>query len=189
MTTFDLDDFSILNHQLVQLDALRTIHPDLKVTLFTVPCPNNIREFPGAMPSAGVTAAWLRHVLALRPWIQCALHGWHHTQLECRTWTKARTLEALRWAEESGLFVRGFKAPYWEMSAGVYEALLERDWWVADHERNRPMRPAGIRCYELGRPDQVHGHVQDIGTNGLQEAWPTYVAMQGPFRFIDEEMF
>ena len=182
VTVFDLDDFAVDNHGGGLLDRLRDTVPGLKVTLFVVPFPLD-KGYPH-----DAVWEWLAAYLRKRPWVQYALHGFHHTYLECKAWDKARTLEALRWAEDSGIFVRGFKGPYWAMAPGVYEALLERGWWVADHPENNAMRPAALRCHLLGTPNIVHGHVQDIGTNGLREAWGRYTTMAGPFEFIDEVM-
>jgi len=181
-TCVDFDDFAIDNHANGLLDTLKKLLPDLKVTLFTVPFPAG-KGYSYAQVFDGL-AGYLR----VRPWVQYALHGFTHSPLECATWTRAQALDALRWAEDCGLFVRGFKAPYWAMSPPVYEALAERGWWVADHPQNNAMRPAGLRCHLLGQPHIRHGHVQDIGTNGLREAFETYAQMTGPFAFINEVM-
>lgn len=191
-TVFDLDDFSLDNHRLDRLDALRAHHgPGFKVTLFTVPFP--ARPDPNAQgcftiaPEAEVVD-WLRWVKDGRPWLEYALHGWHHLMLEARSWTRSRTVEALRWAEATGLFVRVFRAPHWEVGSGVYDGVMHAGWTLADHPRNQPRRPAGLRLYLLDEPRKVHGHIQDIGSNGLAEAWGAYMAMQPPFAFVSEEI-
>lgn len=182
MTIFDLDDFAINNLGLPLLDTLAASKPDVRVTLFTVPFPLDLWMSEDAVVS-GLAAFLLE-----RPWAELALHGFHHTMLECAGWDKATALRALDWAEETGIFVRGFKGPYWAMSIGTYEALQERGWWVADHPKNNDMRPAALRCHVLGQPGIVHGHVQDIGSNGLQENLSEYMSMKPPYRFISEVM-
>jgi len=187
-TVVDFDDFSILNNRLGRLDTLKHQIPELKVTLFTVPFPANDREFPGRTPTALEAETWLRWVKSTRPWVELALHGWHHSALECVEWTRQQTVNALIWAEQSGLFVKGFKAPYWTTSYGLYAGLMERGWWIADHERNDAMRPSGLPCFKTGFGRRVHGHVQDIGSNGLNESWGVYTEMKPPFQFISEAM-
>ena len=181
-TCLDLDDFSIGNAHLDLLDTLKQAIPDLKVTLFTVPLPFD-KPY-----SLSQSLEFIRTVKIDRPWVEFALHGWQHTRLECQAWTLEQTQRVLLTIEHTGLFVHGFKAPYWELCPAVYHAVNRQGWWIADHERNQQMRPPGTRVYLLDRPERVHGHVQDIGSNGLKEAWATYVALRGPFKFVSEIM-
>jgi hypothetical protein len=190
VTVFDLDDFCQPNHELELLDLLADRTPGFKVTLFSIPYPVT-PEFVRAgntVPTLKAIEQWFAWVRMSRTYIELALHGWHHTFKECGSWTKRAAIEALVWAEATGLFVKGFKAPYWEISPPVYEALLERGWWVADHERNRAMRPPGLRVYEIDNGRKVHGHIQNIGSNGLREAWDVYARLRGPFGWVSEEM-
>lgn len=180
--TFDLDDFSIGNASLEKLDELKRLVPELKVTLFTVPLPFD-KPY-----SLSESLEFLRRVKADRPWVEFALHGWQHTYLECQAWTLEEATRAMESMAVTGLFVHGFKAPYWEICPAVYHAANKLGWWVADHERNAQMRPPGTRVYLLDRPERVHGHVQNIGSNGLEEAWDDYVGMTGPFQFVSEAM-
>jgi hypothetical protein len=173
-----LDDFHLDNAQIGTLDALKERIPDLKVTLFTIPSP------PGR--SFDEHVSWLRGVKVLRPWVEFAVHGWDHRYLECRDWGKLKTIDILNQAWESGVFIRGFKAPYWETSKGLYEGLIYRDWWIADHVKNKDKRPAGLRVYELDRPERVHGHIQNVCGNGLEEMFEYYASLKGPFQFVSE---
>lgn len=190
MTSLDLDDFGVTNHRLDLLDELKRRVPDLKVTLFTVPNPEGLAQALPSRPDDQVSAhvRWLATVKENRPWLEFALHGWDHSYLECRTWDRYRAINVLLWAEATGIFVKGFRAPYWETSRGLYQALLERGWWIGDHDRNDAARPAALPVYKLDHPGRVHGHVQDWGSNGLQEMWDTYAALRGPFAFVSEIM-
>jgi len=182
MTCLDLDDFCVGNSQLPLLDELKARVPDLKVTLFTIPCPTG----PIAM-SPLEHAVWLTVVRQSRPWLEFAVHGWRHTFLECRDWSKADALEVLQRAETLAVYARVFKAPYWETSPGLYDAIAERGWVIADHPRNDALRPAGLRVYHLG-PGRAHGHVQNVCDNGLAEQFAFYASLQGPFKFVSEVM-
>ncbi len=180
ITVLDLDDFSVVNHRLDLLDRLKAMKPDLKITLFSVPAP------VGRELEAGVE--FLREVKAQRPWLEIALHGFRHTYLECRDWDYERALDVLLQAEATAVFVNGFKAPYWQTSDGLYRALEARGWWIADHERNNAKRPSTLPVYLLDRPGRVHGHIQNIGTNGLEELWDVYAGLEGPFAWASEVM-
>lgn len=184
MTIFDLDDFRDGNANLELLDRLKLRVPDLKLTLFTIPCP--------AGSTAEAHAVWLREVRARRPWIEYAVHGWRHTDLECASWTLGQARIYLQRCEKLGIYVKVFRAPYWETSLGLYQAILERDWVIADHPRNAEMRAARppLRLYDLEQPGpgevRVHGHIQDTQGNGLAECFEQYAALEPPFRFISE---
>ena len=90
--------------------------------------------------------------------------------------------------EKWGVFCKGFKAPYWETSPGLYQALLEKKYWIADHNRNDKIRPKNLDCYKLG-PDSWHGHIQNDCGNGLEEAWDKmlkFIKGEKEFKFISE---
>jgi hypothetical protein len=178
-TVLDLDDFSLVNHRLDLLDRLKEMKPGLKVTLFSVPAPDGVRMEDNLQ--------FLRWVKDTRPWVELAVHGWCHAYLECQRWTKEDALKVLELCENEP-FVKGFKCPYWAVSEGVYLGCMERSWWLADHEKNNGTRPARLPVYLLDRRSRVHGHVQDIGSNGLQEAWGLYANLEGPFYWISEVM-
>ena len=44
-------------------------------------------------------------------------------------------------------FVKGFKAPGWQISDGVYQWLLDHGWWVADQAYNNDRRPKELKAY------------------------------------------
>lgn len=190
MIIFDLDDWLYEHTHLGTLDSLHTV-TGCKVTLFTIPVPMNpehqLCSTYDYVPTFHQTVSYLRDLKLTRPWMEFALHGYTHMFLECKNWTKRDACDILILAEKSGVFVKGFKAPYWETSHGLYTALLERGWWIADHDRNDGTRPIELPVYKV-RAGSVHGHVHDIGSNGLREAWDVYAKMRGPFQFISEVM-
>jgi len=156
MVLLDLDDFCEGNSRLHELCLLRRQIPGFKVTLFTI--------------VGRCSPAYLSAIASL-DWIDLVPHGeMHETSRECQGWTYDRSVRYLDWVEPLGL-TRGFKAPGWQISDGMYQALLERDWWVADQEYNDGRRPAGLRNYVLGRGEnvQIHGHVGHLGGHNLNE--------------------
>lgn len=178
----DLDDFEDATADAVMplLDQLHAAsNGRFKVTLFTIP--GRTTRLPG------------------RPWIELAAHGWDHSHLECRDWTRERTLEVLHAIPSA--YVSIFKAPYWTASPLVYETLAEEGWAVAEHPRNADRLPGSLRRYVLapdhriGAPHprlpivQAHGHVTDVEHNGLRERFGDFLrlAQSGmPFAFVSE---
>jgi len=191
MIIFDLDDFLYEHTHLDELDSLHTL-TDCKVTLFTIMQPCNPEHAYCSksqyVPTLDQTACYLAYLKKTRPWMEFAVHGYTHTYLECQYWSYEDAERVLRIAEEMGCFVKGFKAPYWETSMGLYQALRERGWWIADHPRNEEKRPLDLPVYKMAPGVSVHGHVHDIGSNGLREARAVYEKMRGPFAFISEVM-
>lgn len=156
----DLDDFCEDNHRLDLLQQLHDANPEFRVTLFAIPALGS-DEFWESVPE----------------WCELAMHGWAHPHpRECETWSYETATEML--ARRPERFVEGFKAPGWRMSPGLYRALLERDWWVADHWDNNALRPEGIRAHVISpetarreNPEHWHGHVQNVCGNGLEETF------------------
>jgi len=132
---------------------LKKIRPDFKATLF-------------AVPAWGSQVFWRSHP----DWIELAVHGHdHHSNYECAEWGYARMVEAMLNAPVG--FVRGFKAPGWQISNGCYEALQDCNWWVADQHLEDHRRPIDLPVYLYEDGQNWHGHVTDVCGNGLNETW------------------
>ncbi len=156
---FDLDDLCTdadSGAALGLLYQLKAMRPDFKATLFAIP--------GRCLPILFDTMA---------DWLELAVHGWMHPDPhECQDWSRERMLRLMDEFVVKDWFVQGFKAPGWQISDGCYEALLERDWWVADQPYNDARRPLGLRCHLLGSPDHWHGHVNGVGVdNGIRDTW------------------
>lgn len=146
---FDLDDAQNRATALSELFYLKDLYPKFKCTLFAIPdrCSEQLLS--------------IYHEL---DWLELAVHGWnHHSNWEAEKWTKEECLDALNRAEEKyPHFVKGFKAPGWKISDGCYQALLEREYWVADNVYNDARRPAELPAYLLNHPWCIHGHTWNI---------------------------
>lgn len=172
----DLDDFCEENNQLNYLEALKTEIPQIKINLFTIPgrCSYNFLKW-----------AWNQD------WFDLIPHGfWHNTSRECENWTYQYSLEYLVQMEDMG-FTRGFKAPGWQISDGMYRALKNQNWWVADQIYNRERRPLGLRVYELDSPNKIHGHIGHMGSHNPNEVGIIYNQIveqthNKEFKFIKE---
>jgi len=170
---FDWDDFHETNHKLHRLWELKRVNPLFRCTMF-------------AVPGLGSDDFW-----AMVPrWIELAVHGWVHPDpYECLYWTRERMEALLDEEVVRKHFVNGFKAPGWQISDACYEVLMERGWWVADQHVEDERRPLGLRVYLHEDGDNWHGHVQDWGSNGIEETWPQLrarVEAAREFRFASE---
>lgn len=157
---FTLDDFAVDNHNLDLLLKIKEQSPKMKVTLFAIPtrCP----------------PWWLRELKEKYPWMEFAMHGWYHFtdrgSQEADQWTKEDALKRINQLEDEfgDLFVKGFKAPGWQMCPATYEALKEKGYWVMDGEWLKHLRPEGFtNYYETQHLWEVNGHVQRTPYNGL----------------------
>jgi len=180
---FDLDDWWDGNTCLDELMWLKGWFPRLKVNLFAS---------PGRCSDALIQAT------AAHDWLRLCVHGWTHaTNRECEGWTR----ETARWAldlVEHNLpqFSRVFKAPGWQLGEPTRDVLVERDWIIADHRRNRGKYDHD-RVYWSHDLRQVHGHVQSIDhkdpqfRNGIRQlAFERGLPWDGDTEFLFiEELF
>lgn len=174
---FDTDDLAPGNDRLDLLWELKRANPAFKLTAF-------------AVQGLGDDDYWN----SLPDWIELAQHGeFHPHPREAESWSYEKACEVLD--ARPPRFVKGWKSPGWQISDGTYQALLERDYWLADQPYNNDRRPTGLRVHLLGDGDgvgdggHVHTHVQDIGTNGLAESfgWLLPLVSQAiEFRFVSE---
>ena len=173
MIVVDFDDFSETNHKLERLHELKQLNPLFRCTVF-------------AVPGLGSPSFWA----SVPRWIELAVHGWQHPDpFECLLWPRERMEALLDEEVVRKHFVNGFKAPGWQISDACYEVLMERDWWVADQHREDERRPLGLRAYLHEDGDNFHGHIQNWGSNGIDESWPELSALveRGTeFRFASE---
>lgn len=175
---FDIDDLCDDFDPLRDLDDLKKRLPNLKVTVFAIP---------------SRCSAELLEDYRSRKWIEIGVHGYHHSSMECATWTyeearsKLEELEHLGWAKI-------FKAPGWQMSPGLYEALHELDWLVAEHAAYSAPLSGTIDlrryCYNLPDPDirAVHGHTWNTMRNGPDD-WDQLfdgIGREVEFYFVSE---
>jgi hypothetical protein len=155
----DFDDFTEADNRLDLLATLRNANPRFRCTLFAIPALGS-DEFWESVPD----------------WCELAMHGWAHPhprEAEAWNYQQARALLSARPAR----FVKGFKAPGWQISDGTYRALMDMDWWVADHWENEGRRPEGLRAHVIAPDyrttgDHLHGHIGNVCGNGIAETFP-----------------
>lgn len=170
----DFDDFCSSNTDWHLIEKLKEVIPNLKLNLFTV---------PGLCDSV-----WLNDMRQI-DWIQMIPHGWlHKTSRECEYWNYKTCDNYLDQMMQEN-WIHGFKAPGWQISDGMYQALLEKGWWVADQQYNDYRRPEELRTYLLDSPNKIHGHIGNWGgqnANALEYIYDQIAVLQGDFLFIDD---
>lgn len=170
-----------------ELDELHYINPAFKATLFTI---------PGEM-----TAELTKWCKANESWIQLAIHGFYHTSnYECHQMTYDEFDEQIKFFEPllEHVFVKGFRAPGWQISDDVFRWLKDHDWWVADQSYNDDRRPPELKAYVNDNGtfkvdnqviDAWHGHVWNCMGNGIEETFnhvKGLVESATEFKFVSE---
>ena len=145
------------------LNRLHDANPKFRCTLFAIPGKGS-DEFWSSVPE----------------WCELAMHGWlHSSSREAEHWTYKQARDVLLAKPER--FVEGWKSPGWQVSEGTYAALLEFDWWIADHWENDRRRPRGLRAHVIqptyrSEGDHWHGHIGNVCENGIEETFPELLA-------------
>lgn len=175
---FDWDDHHPGNDAMPRLRVLKELRPDFKATLFTI---------PALSPDGWVDAH--------PDWVELWPHGYFHGDPpvdggECKNWTYRRTQAYIRLMESrTSRWVRGTKAPGWQISDDAYSAFADAGWLIADqHLEDRRRPPMWVYFYEDGH---FHGHVQNCCGNGLQETWEYVRALvreTREFQFASESL-
>ena len=174
--TVDSDDFCEKNSQAELLEEIHRKNPAFKITLFTIPLlcsPQFIRE-------------WQK-----KDWVELVPHGLLHPDpRECQHWSYEKSVEYLQLMNFTGL-VKGFKAPGWQISDGMYQALREMGYWVADQAYNNDRRPKDLPVYLLDAPEKLHYHIGHMGGHNPNEITPhaEFLAnLDGKFKFVSETL-
>lgn len=197
---FEFDDFGathVISDQCQsrdcrsKLDQLHYANNDFKVTLFTI---------PGELTKE--LADWCK---ANDSWVQLALHGFYHRDnWECAKMTYEEFDQHVNEFQPmiDNYFVKGFRAPGWQISDDIYKWLQDHGWWVADQSYNTSRRPRELKAYvndngqfmtwdgvKFDRIDAWHGHTWDCVGNGIYQTYPeleSKVKQAQEFKFISE---
>lgn len=202
---FDADDFGA-NHVISDqcqshdcrdiLDKLHYANPNFKATMFTI---------PGELTKE--LADWCK---TNESWVELALHGFfHRDNWECSKMTYEEFNNLINEFQPmiDTYFVRGFKAPGWQISDDIYKWLLDNGWWVADQSYNNDRRPMDLSAYINNNgeffawprgfgdgdfwisQDGVHTHTWDCVGNGVYELYndlESKIKTATDFKFISE---
>lgn len=170
-----------------KLDEFHYVNPNFKATLFAIP--------------AQMTYELAEWCLANKSWVELAVHGiFHSSNYECEKMSYEDFDNAIQPFEEmiEDYFVKGFKAPGWQISDDIYQWLKDNDWWVADQSYNDHRRPKELKAYinnngQFSANGQavngLHYHTWDCVGNGVYELSDQIkqdIANETEFRFISE---
>lgn len=167
MICFDADDFGT-NHIISdmcqshdcrdQLDKFHLANPNFKATLFAI---------PGEMTPELLLWCW-----ANSSWVELAVHGLYHaSNYECEKMSYREFDELMghtTLARTFNFYVKGFKAPGWQISNDIYRWLEDHGWWVADQSYNNERRPKDLPVYIIG-DNSMHHHTWNCVGNGVYE--------------------
>jgi len=184
---FDLDDYCNKYNCFDELLKLKKEIPNLKVTLFTIP---------------GRIKLQLLEDTKFQDWIQLAVHGiYHDSNFEFAKKSYAEAYYQLWKSHDPFFYVKGFKAPGWQISTQTMRVLKDLGWWVAvqysDGRYNghpdgphQPPIPEGLSYYACNElPDDVisiHGHTWDTCGNSIKDLKPELMKYKDcEFEFID----
>jgi len=186
MIIFDSDDFGC-NHEISDAcqshdcrDVLEEFHeanPLFKVTLFAI---------PGEM-----TQELLDWSILHQNWVELAVHGFfHESNYECEKMSYEEFEEKMEYFYDmiEDYFVKGFKAPGWQISDGAYNWLEENGWWVADQNYNNDRRPKDLPVYIIGA-SSLHTHTWNCVGNGVYEIFDELldkIQKENTFKFVSE---
>lgn len=185
---FDLDDLCNKKNCLKQLIWLKKQIPNLKVTLFTIPNRTN-RD--------------LLENLKFFDWIELAVHGlYHDSNFEFSKKDYDFAYYNIYKAYNPDFYVKGFKAPGWQISSATMVALRDLGFWVAvqysdgrmEGNPDGPYQPPVVKgldyCAINELEDEyisIHGHTWDTCGNGLKDLIPTLLQHKdNQFIFIND---
>jgi hypothetical protein len=154
---FDIDDLCDDFDPFEELLALHADYPNLKVTLFAIPGRCDLMT--------------VNKYLNL-DYVEVAMHGYHHSSIECAVWTEEETIDKVTEAAlKFPKMVKGFKAPGWTANHHVYRGLEKIGYWTAVHDGHMPewrWWPGEMYCYNgpMNPYRAAHGHTWETCDNG-----------------------
>lgn len=197
--TVDFDDFGasrIISDMCRSWDCreklieLKEINPNFKVTLFTIP--------------GETTPEICDWVFRNKDWVELAYHGFFHTsnyeceKIDYETFDNIMNNFWRGMPDLADTFVKGFKAPGWQISDDIYRWALDNGFWVSDQGYNDHRRPKELPAYinyngtfkAKGKEiPSWHGHTWDCVGNGIYETFDrlsVVVRDADNFEFVSE---
>lgn len=197
----ELDDFAsshIISPQCRSWDCrdklleLKQLNSKFKVTLFAI---------PGEMTAE--LSGWCQ---LNQDWVSLAVHGFfHQSNYECLDLAyEDFDFYMSEFSDILKYFVKGFRAPGWQIGDDVYKWLLDNDYWVADQSYNNERRPKELKAFvrydgpvfKVGDKEipTWHGHSWNVGEvgsdpNGIYEDFENLsklVKEADDFKFVSE---
>lgn len=182
--TLDFDDFTGRRLRLFyKLVKLKTLIPNLKVTLFCIP--------------AGCNELVLSEISKF-DWVEMHQHGWAHSLYEWKALSYAKAVELLKRGQNK-YYGKGFKAPNWLLSGEAFKACQDLGYWVAVHPKQVLLaQEYKLKTYLYNQSItspwnrdiiKATGHVDKCNQNdSIEEAWPNllHLPRNATFKFNSE---
>lgn len=201
IVAIDLHDFSILRSRIDLLTQLKEYHPNLKLSLFTIPFDYEY-ELSQIKVQKGICNDWIQKNL---DWLEFIPHGITHVDQEFKNMSELGMDKYIESIEEEfkkqGLpCVKGFCAPNWVWNEGVVKSLDKNGWWGAV-DRNQPqlLRPNKYYRYNLSTDEtfwkhpgplwKLHGHMTLPSRNDLESCFMNlikYLPQNAEYKFASE---
>lgn len=172
----EYDDWSPTNSNFGILEKFKEHYPDFKVTMFTVPW--EVRFGRNIQESTPITMEKFKPFvdgIKDSDWVEVALHGLTHAPMEFAELSYEaaikRVVIGMKMFENVGIknFAKIFKAPQWEISSEAERALKDMGFLVVKNGYyNWNLANEGPNA-DAKEPYIIHGHVQDVCENGMEE--------------------
>lgn len=138
--TLDFDDFSLENNNLFYIYKLREQYPNFKVSMFYIPA--DINYYQRLMQEEREQVLEQVRTAIKEGWMELIPHGLMHVKQEFLKATEDDMelyLKAYKehFKELKLPYVKGFKAPYWQISKEAIKVLDKHGWFLAT-DRNQP---------------------------------------------------
>jgi len=184
-------DWSPVNSNFGILESFKEHYPNFKVTMFTVPW--EVRFGNSFQDSAPITLPKFKpFVDAINScdWIEVALHGLTHAPLEFAELSYdaaiKRIVIGMKMFENVGIknFSKIFIAPQWGISPEAEQAAKDMG-FVVLHDGYYNWNLASDKPNaDATEPYIMHGHVQDVCDNGMQETQHNVLKLPADTEFL-----
>lgn len=181
IVSLDLHDFSVLRSRIDYLQMLKEHHPNLKLSMFTIPFDYEYELSPLKVQRP-IGLEWIADN---KDWLEIIPHGIIHSFGEFKEMNEtgmdkyiASVKDEL--AKDGMTAVDGFCAPNWLWNEQVVKSLDKHGWWGAV-DPNQPMMLKTNRFYRYnlsidqrfwkhpGPVWKLHGHMTAPSSNGLDD--------------------
>ena len=178
--TLDFDDFSIENTNLFYFEKLHEMYPSIKLSMFYIPA--DIEYFNRLDEVQKEQSKNMIKKVVSDGWIELIPHGVTHIKDEFKNATYENMELTIKAYEEHFKiigcpYIKGFKAPYWEMSKEAIKCLDDNGWFLAI-DRNQPQSIKAKKNYEYNwnvadpfpkgqKVIKGHGHISPPSSNNI----------------------
>jgi predicted deacetylase len=200
--SLDFDDFSLQNNNLFYIYKLREQYPNFKVSMFYIPA--DLQYYQNLMEEERLQVLEQVRTAIKEGWLELIPHGLMHVKQEFLKMS-AKDMELILKAYEEHFkeldlpYVKGFKAPFWQISKEAIKVLNKRGWFLAI-DRNQPdclkAKKNYVYNWSIDEPFKelkqvkAHGHISGPSRNNIAESMInlSQIPQDYQWKFISEVM-